>query len=515
MIDQSLAKGFADAVVPIVVFAALLLMQLFLGAYLTLSTGKLKETMSYTLHKQFIERLYKTEWSSLHKYHNGDIQTRLTSDVNNVVELWTSTVPMMISLFVQLVMAFATLWFYDPTLAMFAFILGPISIVISWFIGRKLKSMQHQIQGAESRYRSFLLESVHNILIVKSFEHEQHNLNQMGQYQQSKLGWVLKRNMFTVKTALVMGLGYRLGFFLSFVMGAFKLSAGTTTFGTFTAFLQLVGQIQGPIEGLSRSLPLIMTTFASAERLMEFETLHTEANKTSKVEASNEKITSLSFENISFSYEENKPILSDISLNIKAGEIIAVVGTTGEGKTTLLRLLLALLKPGEGELFVTDSHNHKRIVSSDTRSYFSYVPQGNTLFSGTIADNIRVGRPSATDNELIYTAQQACAWDFIQKLPQGLETIIGANGQGLSEGQCQRIAIARALLRQSPILLLDEATSALDLNTEWAVLQRIKETSPQRTCIAITHRLSVIDICDRVYELSEGRLVEMKKSEQK
>jgi ABC-type bacteriocin/lantibiotic exporter with double-glycine peptidase domain len=368
--------------------------------------------------------------------------------------------------------------------------------------------MQHQIQAAESRYRSFLLESVHNMLIVKTFEHEQESLKQMEHHQHNKLHWVVKQQLVTIRTSLIMGLGYRIGFFLAFAIGAFKLSAGTTTFGTFTAFLQLVGQIQGPMEGLSRSLPNVIATLASAERLMEFEALHSEAEKTTKT-VSNETMTSLNLEHVNFSYEEHMPILSDISLSIKQGEIIAFVGTTGEGKTTFLRLLLALLQPKEGEVYLYDSEHRKKNVSSDTRSYFSYVPQGNTLFSGTIAENLRIGRPTATDDELIAAVQNACAWEFIHKLPHGLQTIIGESGHGLSEGQSQRIAIARALLRPSPILLLDEATSALDLNTEWEVLQSIKKMAPQKTCIAITHRLSVIDICDRVYQLSEGKLIEL------
>lgn len=509
MIDLSITDGFAHASPYIAMFALLLLAQLVLGAFLTLQTGKLKETMSFDLHTQFLDRLYKTEWAAIQRYHNGDIQTRLTSDAANVAEAWTTTVPNMTALFVQIVVAFATLLYFDWTLALMAFVLGPVSIAGSYFIGRSLRKMQHQIQAAESRYRSFLLESVQHILIVKTFEHEPNSMEQMDGHQRSRLFWVMKRNMFTVKTSLMMRAGYQLGFFLAFAFGAFKLAAGSTTFGTFTAFLQLVGQVQAPMEGLSRSLPSIIATIASAERLMEFETLAAEAEKSEREKAP-DSIDSIRLDRVSFSYAPSKPILSDVSLHVRQGEIVAIVGTTGEGKTTLLRLLLALLRPDKGEVCIHDRQLDKRIISADTRSYFSYVPQGNTLFSGTIADNLRIGRPSATEDELIAAARQACAWDFIAKLPDGLQTVIGQNGQGLSEGQSQRIAIARALLRPAPVLLLDEATSALDLNTEWAVLRNMKEMSPQKTCIAITHRLSVTDICDHVYELSGGTLIKVK-----
>jgi ATP-binding cassette subfamily B protein len=508
MIDLSVAKNYAQALAYAGFFALLLILQMLLGAYLSLKTAKTKETMSYRLQKRFLERLYRTEWIALNKYHNGDIQTRLTSDVTNIVDGWTSTLPNIISLSVQLIAAFFTLWYYDPSLAVYAFLLGPISITISWFVGRKLKKMQHQIQDAESRYRSFLTETVRNILIVKTFEHEQDSMKQVHDLQQGKLHWIMKRNRFNAATGLIIGFGYRIGFFLAFGMGAYKLSRGTTSFGTFTAFLQLVGQIQGPLEGLSRTLPLIVTTLASAERLIEFEVLEAESEKTASPR-SREEITSINFEDVSFSYEETNPILQNISFSVKPGEIVAIVGTSGEGKTTFLRLLLALLQPEEGNIYIRGSDYQDKVISSDTRSYFSYVPQGNTLFSGTVADNINIGRPSATEAELIAAAQTACAWDFIQSLPHGLQTIIGENGIGLSEGQAQRIAIARALLRDAPILLLDEATSALDLDTEWAVLESIKKMAPQKTCIAITHRLSVIDICDHIYRISEGKFVEL------
>lgn len=511
LIDTSIEKGFSEASYYIFLFAFIMITQIIVGAYLTMRITKFKELLSYKLQQRFLDRLFKTEWSNLHKYHNGDIQTRLTSDVSNVVDVWANTFPSMISLFVQLITAFTTLWYFDSTLAIAAFLVGPFFILISWFIGRKLKKYQHHIQSAESQYRSYLTESVHHALIIKTFEHEKESIERIDRLQKNKLFWVLKRQMYAVTTGVTMGIGYRIGFFLAFGVGAFKLSSGTTSFGTFTAFLQLVGQIQAPMEGLSRSLPLVVAAAASAERLKEFESLTLEAEKNE--EALTESIiSSLTLDRVYFSYEESNPILVDVSLEVNEGEIIAIVGTSGEGKTTLLRLLLTLIQPQKGQLCITDGDRQKHILSSNTRSYFSYVPQGNTLLSGTIADNIRIGRPSATDNELIEVSKQACAWEFIEKLPNRLETKIGEGGYGLSEGQSQRVAIARALLRPSPILLLDEATSALDLNTEWEVIKNLQRMSPLKTCIAITHRLSVADICDRIYELKDGQLIELDKS---
>ncbi len=509
LIDSSIAKGFSSALPYVFLFAALLLGQLGVDAWLAVRIAKTKEMLTHRLQQRFLEQLYRSEWNNITRYPSGDIQTRLTSDAAAVAEGWTTTIPTIIALVVQFFAAFFTLWHYDPTLAAAAFLLGPVTVAISWLIGRKLKRMQHHIQAAEGRYRSYLVESIRNILVVKSFEQEQSSMSHVRDLQQNKLYWIMKRSMFTAMTNMVIGLGYRLGFFLSFGFGAFKLSSGTTTFGTFAAFLQLVGQIQGPLEGLSRSFPVIIATLASAERLMEFEQLDKEAAKGLNRLTANPM--TLHVENISFAYEAERPILREVSLTVNLGQVVAIVGTSGEGKTTLLRMLLALIQPSEGRIYLKGQR--ELAVSSDTRSFFSYVPQGNTLFSGTIADNIRIGKPDADDAEVIAASTCACAWDFISTLPHGLNTVIGENGIGLSEGQAQRIAIARAIIRQSPILLLDEATSALDLDTEREVLERLRHLTPLRTCIAITHRLSVTEICDHVYRIRGGRLVELGKEE--
>lgn len=489
--------------------AAIFAIQLIFTALMSLKSVRLKETMNNDLQRSFMDRLYKSDWGAANKYHSGDIMTRLTSDVANITNGWVTIFPSIIAFIVQLITAFFTLFYLDRNLAMFAFLLAPVSIIISWFIGRKLKRMQHQIQAAESRYRSFLHECAQNLMIIKTFENETESSQKVRHHQQDRLFWVLKRNRFNVATHLTMGVGYRFGFFLAFVWGAYRLSLGATSFGTFTAFLQLVGQIQGPIDGLSRTLPGIIATTASVERLMEFEKLELEAEKTDLPPIMT--ISALCMDHVAFYYEESRPVLIDADLRIESGNLVALVGTSGEGKTTLIRLLLALIKPQSGSVYVIRQDGEKITLSANSRGYFSYVPQGNTLFSGTISDNLRIGSPTATDEELDAAIDAACARSFIEALPQGIDTVIGERGTGLSEGQAQRLSIARALLRPTPVLLLDEATSALDMDTEWAVLQNIKNLQPPRTCIAITHRLSVFELCDHVYRLSNGRLYEQKK----
>ncbi|BCG57412.1 ABC transporter ATP-binding protein [Paenibacillus sp. URB8-2] len=505
VIDHAVQSSMRLSGLYAIAFALILILQLGLSSLLTLRSVKLREAVNNDLQRSFMDRLYRTEWSAAGKYHSGDLLTHLTSDSANVTDGLINTLPNIVALIVQFAAAFFTLLYFDKTLALFAFVLGPVSVLISWYIGSKLKKLQHQIQAAESRYRSLLHECVQNLLIVKTFENEKNSLEKVQSSQQDRLFWILKRTRFNAAADLTMGIGYRLGFFLAFIWGAFRISTGAASFGMFTAFLQLVGQIQGPLEGLARTFPILIAMVTSAERLIVFQKLQPEAKKET-APAVKESLSELRMEHVSYSYEANKPILTDVSLRIHPGELVALIGTSGEGKTTLLRLLLALIEPQNGNISIIGKDREPVSLSADTRSYFSYVPQGNTLFSGTIADNLRIGNPAATEEDIHAAIETACARGFIEKLPEGIHTVIGEHGSGLSEGQAQRIAIARALLRPAPILLLDEATSALDMDTEWAVLQNIRNSQPPRTCIAITHRLSVFDVCDHIYRLSGGVL---------
>jgi ABC-type multidrug transport system fused ATPase/permease subunit len=298
--------------------------------------------------------------------------------------------------------------------------------------------------------------------------------------------------------------GYWAGYFLVFSWGAVKLINKKTTFGSVTAMLQLIGNIQGPFNGLASSLPQIISAYASSERIMEIEALKSDK----LIENQNTLATAgIEFENVNFSYKADTPILKDLSVKLKQGETVALVGASGEGKTTIINLLLSLINPDSGEIRFFDEAN-SLVVNSDTRKYISYVPQGNTLFSGTIMDNLLRGNENATEEEVEQAARAACAWGFIHKSKAGLQTEIGERGVGLSEGQAQRLAIARALLHKTPILILDEATSALDGQTEIEVLKAINKLEPAPTCIIITHRTTALKICDRVLKLEGFSLVE-------
>ncbi len=504
LIDNAVNKALGTALIFAAVFGIIVLAQLGIGAISSVISVKTYELMSNNIRKNMFSRITMAEWLHITKYHSGDVLTRLTSDINNVTTCMVNTLSCVIYLCVQLTAAFATLLYYEPMLAVLAFILGPFTVILSRIWGRKLKHLNKKVQESESAYRSFIQESLENMLIVKAFQMEEQSVGKISQLHSTRLNWVMKRSVTGIVASTTLGIGYWVGYFLAFCWGALKLSRGTTSFGTLTAFLQLVAQVQTPFMGLARSIPQILSAIASAERLMELEQL--------PLEYSSEQLptgttTAINLQGVTFSYCEKKPVLEEISISIKPGEIVGLIGPSGEGKTTLIRILLALIKPDNGKIELIAEDGNEFLVSAQTRDWISYVPQGNTLFSGTIEENIRSGL-DASDQEVESAARAACAIDFIKDLSDGFKTKIGERGIGLSEGQAQRIAIARALLRKAPILILDEATSSLDMDSEICVLKSIQEMSPSRTCIVITHRRTALSICSRILKLKEGQILE-------
>lgn len=508
MVDNAISGHSSRAVLFIVLFMSVHLLILGLGALATKVSVELNEKLRYRIEQSILKQLYKSDWMAYSQIHSGDVVTRLTDDVTRITSLLVYTIPNVIALGFRLVCAFAILCYYDAVLALAAFAIGPLSIVISFLLGQKLKSLQHEVQTAESRHRSYITELVQHMLIIKTFQYEQSSMERVRERQDEKYRWVVRRNKLGIVANMIMSGGYWLGYVVAFVYGVFKLRGNATTFGTFTAFLQLVGQIQQPFTDLARSVPQILSGFASVERLSELETLESELPAVSgAVNGSNLIEAGIALEDVVFGYQAEANVLSGASLRVEPGEIVALIGSSGEGKTTVMRLLLSLVKARSGSIYVY--HNHERIpISSETRRYFAYVPQGNTLFSGTILDNLKIGSLHADADDLERAVRAACAWDFINELPDKLHSVVGEGGAGLSEGQAQRLCLARAFIRPSPILLLDEATSALDMETEKAIFENLRKIYPRKTCLIVTHRLSVLPLCDRVYRLENGKLYE-------
>lgn len=507
MIDYAVAGRINMAGLMAATFAGLIIISLLMRVGEALLSVRISESFSNVMRQRFFKRLLETEWLPLSIYHSGDLLTRLTSDVNNITNCLVSVIPSIVALVVQLVASFLTLMYFEPKLAMLAFMLGPFTIVFSRVWGRKLKYLQVKVQESESSYRSYIQEAIQNFIIIKSFRLERHNQDALQGLHGNRMKWILQRNRVTLAANNVMAIGYWAGYFLAFAWGAVRLSQQAISFGTMTASLQLVQQVQGPFIGLARTFPQIIAMVASAGRLMELETMSLEKEASPVPYCEN---VGVRFRDVSFHYSAGKPILDKVTTEIMPGQLVALVGSSGEGKTTLIRLLLALLRPSEGNVCFTDSVGSCYEATAATRDWIAYVPQENTLFSGTIANNLRSGKMDATLQEMEAATRAACAWRFIEELPQGLDTIIGERGHGLSEGQAQRIAIARAFLRKAPVMILDEATSALDTETEMNVLSAIKDLAYPCTCLVITHRLTALRICSRVLRIQAGKLIEEK-----
>lgn len=488
----------------LIIFGICIIVDLAIKSGAAIITAKCSVNISNTVRRRLYARIMKTKWRELSKYHSGDVLTRITSDVDAVTNMISTAIPSIISLSLLLIGSFMTFLFMEPILAVILIVISPVSILLSRFFSTRLKKKYLKSQKLESEYRSFLNESIQNMIIVKSFCLERQNLKRLKNIQNDIVNTTLSRTNLSVMANVILSLGYWSGYFLIFSWGSIKILKGITTFGTLTAMMQLIGNIQGPISGLASLLPSIISAIASTERIMELESLNTDTNYLVKDDI---KAAGIVYENVHFGYKKNVSVLNNISVNINPGETIALVGPSGKGKTTFIHLLLALMNPTKGHLYIKDG-SIKKEVSASTRKFISYVPQGNTLFSGTIADNLRLGNLDATDEELEEAAKCACAWGFIEESQNGLNTMVSEKGVGLSEGQAQRLAIARALLHKAPILLLDEATSALDSETEIKVLKSIQNLKPAPTCIIITHRNTALKICDRILKLEDNNIVE-------
>lgn len=506
LIDAAVIGFWENVIKAGVALAGIILLQIVLKAVVSMLSVKTTQTMSNQLREKMFLQLSEVCWADFTKYHSGDIVTRLTNDVGIIVEGMVEDLPEIISLGIGLLASFITLFIFDPFLAFFALFLVPVAVLISHFIGKRFMDLHMKAKDAESRYRSFLQESIERMLIIKTFCREKSSAEKLGKLQEESRRLLIRSNQSMISAGSLVTGGYWFSYFFVFGWGAMRLAEGSTTFGTFTAFIQLVGQIQQPFMGLAQSLPQLFSMASSAKRLMELEDLKKEEKGTSDT---GYNLKGINFDNITFGYEDGKPVLNSITARIHAGEMIGLIGASGEGKTTLIHLLMSLYQPDKGTIYLNNSHDKYYKATSSIRSMISYVPQGNTLFSGTLHDNLKIGAPDASEEELIDVLKGIDAWDFVGNLPDGLNTTIGERGQGLSEGQAQRIAIARALIRKAPILLLDEATSALDVEAEKRVLKYIVIQNPRRTCIIITHRASMLEYCDRVWNLSTGHLSEM------
>lgn len=470
------------------------------------------------MQQRMLDRILRSEWHGREKMHSGDVLNRLETDVSNVVNFLTETIPNTLSVLAMFLGAFFYLFSMDKLLSVVIVIMIPIFLAFSKIYVGKMRQLTRQVRDSDSKVQSVLQETIQHRMLIKTLEKDDAMVDKLENTQKELRGHVVKRTMFSVFSNLVVNFGFALGYLIAFLWAAIRMSAGTLSFGGMTAFLQLVNKIQVPARNLTKLVPAFVGVFTAAERLMELEEdpLEEQGEPIEVASPCGIRLT-----DVSFRYEENLPkngvaqngdtrngaasskktrpyVINHLNFDFRPGSCTAILGETGAGKTTLVRLILALLHPVEGKVEIYHKEESQEL-SSRHRCNFVYVPQGNTLMSGSIRDNLRLGKIDATDEEMILALHKSCA-DFVMELPQGLDTICSEQGGGLSEGQAQRIAIARSLLRNRSIMLFDEATSALDPETERQLLQNIL-SSHDKTIIFITHRPAVVEYCDQVLRI--------------
>lgn len=449
------------------------------------------------LHATLFTRLMTGEPVELGKFHSGDILNRLESDVASVTETLCITIPSVIITFTQLSGALVFLTLLDAHLTAILIFVMPLALLLSKKYILRMRQMSREIRKTDSSIQSHIQENFQHRVLVQTLEYTSHSVKKLTSLLNGLNEKVNQRANFSIFSRSMVQTGFSSGYAIAFLWGVYGLYKHTITFGMMTAFLQLVAQIQRPMLDLSKQIPTFIKAITAIERLAELTELPQEEQ--GQPLHLSEK-SGIRIRQMSFTYPNHpRQIFSGFSHDFQPGSLTAVVGETGTGKSTLFKLILALLKPQEGEIIFYNGHQQIN-ASPLTRCNLSYVPQGNTLLSGTIRENLKMGNPSATEEEMLKALHTAVA-DFVLDFPDGIDTYCGEKGYGLSEGQAQRIAIARGLLRPGGILLLDEPSSSLDQDTEQLLLQRLSTQLQNKTLILITHRDAIAQLCQYTLHL--------------
>ena len=475
---------------------------------------KLSVDMSNYIRADVFNNVLESGWQSLNQFTNGDILNRFHGDVDTVNGNAINWIPGVLGSLYSFVTTFCVIWYYSPIMSIIALSSAPVLLLMSKYLLGKQKAFRDEMMKFSSTIYTFETESLYSIDTVKSFGVMDFFSQQMKdlhkRFRRISLDW----NMFQIRTNVFMTVLNLLVGYVGYGYALYLLWSGRITYGTMTLFLQQSGNLSNAFHNLIGIVPGFISSSVSAHRVQELMRLPKEKHSGQEIppEYFRGGLT-LKFDQIDFSYENGSPVIEASDFEARPGEITALVGPSGEGKTTILRLILGMVEPSSGSCAILPEGGPPLPLTVETRALISYVPQGNTLLSGTIAENLRLAKQDATEQEMIDALKLACAWDFVEKMPNGLESQLHSQGKGLSEGQAQRVSIARALLRGAPILLMDEATSALDVDTEKDVLKNILKKAPERTIIITTHRPTALFMCSKVYRVVEKKITKLNDQE--
>lgn len=494
LVDIATGRTEGNMIIFIVIMACCILTQILLSTYVSRMEVECEIDMKIRLRHRLFSHVMDSRWLAGGRMHSGDVMNRISADVDNVANTLCVVVPQTIVTCIQFVAAISFLAFLDYRLALMVAVILPIFMILSRLYARKVRAFTKEIRDVDSRVQTHIQEYMHHRTLISSMEYTPRVVEDLDHMQNDLREKVMRRTSFTLLSRKMMQAGFSGGYMAAFVWGVFRLKAGAS-YGMMTAFMQLAGQVQRPMLELSRQLPSFIHVTTAIDRIVELINIPLEQRGAEHLGSE----VGIRMEGVNFSYGDGDSVLQNFSYDFKVGSVTAILGHTGAGKSTLARIILGFVEPQQGSATM---YNKERSVplSPLTRCNIAYVPQGNSLVSGTVRSNLLLGNPDATDEQLCEALRMAVA-EFVLDLPLGLDTPCGESGAGLSEGQAQRIAIARGLLRERSVIILDEPTAALDPATERELLKRLAEYAHSRTMIIITHREATADLCDGVVNI--------------
>ncbi len=508
LINTVVASEYQGFVLLAVVYGVGIVLSIVTDAAVSRLCAKITICVNNDIQEKIFARLIDAKWSDIAKYPTGDLLNRFNSDVSTIAANAVNWIPSIIVNVYTFVVTFIILWQMDIVMALISVLAAPVLLAVSRYFVKKLKEQRKKVAELNSDMMSFENDTFSNYEMIKSFGINDFYNRQMSSWHGKYRDCNLDYNKIEIRSHVIMSVISTLVGVVAFGYCLYRLSIGQLLYGDMTFFLSQRSNVSSRFNSIVNAFPGLLNSAVSAQRVRELIEFPTEQHSESDLTELSESMgITVKFNNVAFSYDENAQIYKGGDFIARPGEIVTVLGSSGEGKTTLMRMILGLISPDSGEVTLIGSDGKEMPVNADLRKLISYVPQGNTTITGTIAENMRMVKENATDEEIITALKTACAWDFIKDLPNGINTRLGGNAHGISTGQAQRISIARAILRNSPILMLDEATSALDVDTENTVLHNIVSMCPDKTCIVSTHRPSILKLSSRVYRVEDKKLV--------